>query len=193
MATEPRSPCPIGPNTDDLCVLIQASKQHRKESAAVKDDELIGSAVQLTTAIALLVRPDHERMLRLAVALQDKESVGPWTLRDGQLGVFYELLESKAAIGLPGYFHKPGKGVIKLRLEVDMAIAGDLDVGTEPSIETTPVRLETELRVRARKAMTGLVADLVRIAALFDVPPTHFEPEQVKPGEAAIADRRRHR
>jgi hypothetical protein len=166
-------------------LLIEASKQHRKESAAIADDELIGSSIQLQTALALLVRPDPERMLQLSVRIQDKLCVGPWRLRDGQPGVFYELL-SDAPVALPAYFHEQGKGIDGLRIEIDLAIARDGDVGVEPELEVDPLPIDTELKVSARKAMTGLGAQLTRTAVLSGVPPLMFKPEKVAPGESAL-------
>jgi hypothetical protein len=178
---------PIASNTDDTCLLIQAGKQHRKASAAVQNDELIGSAIQLEAALALLVRPDPERMLRLSVNIVEKDCVGPWRLHDGQPGVYYQL-HTDAPVALPGYFHKQAKGIDELRLEIDLAIArdGDGDGDIDPELEVEPLPIDTELHVLARKAMAGLSAKLVRSALLSGVPPLVLKPEQVSAGKQAM-------
>lgn len=177
---------PILANTVDTCLLIQASKQHRKESAAVADDERIDSSIQLQAALALLVRPDPERMLRLSVRIEGKDCVGPWRLRDGQPGVYYQL-HTDAPVGLPGYFHKQDKGVDGLRVELDLAIARDDDGGDiDPEIEVDPLPIDTKLEVVARKAMTGLSAKLVRMAVLSGVPATRLDPEKPAAGDGVM-------
>lgn len=173
----------IASNTEDTYLLIQASKQHRKESAAVADDELIGSSVQLATALALLVRPDAERMLQISVGIGDQQCVGPLLLRDGQAGVYYELRVGQDPIALPGYFHKSDKGIEQLHMDVDLVIAND-DDPMQPSLEIEPLAFDTEIEVLARKAMTRLSAELGRTAVLLDVPPVHFEPQEVDAGDS---------
>lgn len=175
---------PIPASTDDTCLLIRAIKHHRKESAASKDDELIDSDVQLRAALVVLVRPNHEQLLRLSVRVEEKQCVGPIVLRDGQPGVYYTLRDGGGPIALPGYFHKQDKGVDELRMELDLAIAADGDTGVAPSLEIDPLPIDTQLQVSARKAMTWLTAEL-RPAVLSAVPPAHLDPPAIKAGESA--------
>lgn len=186
--------------TADSLLFVQASKRHRKLPGS---DELIGSVVQLDRVHALLARPDHRRPLRLRATLGADATVGPLLLQDGQPGVFYELRRdgTDVALGLPAYFHQRddvdarlNKGVDQLRVDGDLAIADTpasepVDLTTAaplpPAVDVAPLPPGAVLRVRARKAQSGLVAELVDVATLAPAPAIAREPATVAPGAAA--------
>jgi hypothetical protein len=166
----------LGSLEQDVVLLIQAIKQHRNGPLG-SSDETIPSAMQLDPALALLVRPNHGQALRVLARLADGDIQGPLELRDGQAGVYYELRSDAAepVLDRPAYFHQRddmdatyNKGVDQLRLEVDFAVARDAETAPRHRAQAAPpwpildiqLELGTELHVQARKAMTGLTADL---------------------------------
>jgi hypothetical protein len=161
---------------EDAVLLVQAIKQHRNGLLS-SDAETIASAVQLDRALALLVRPNHGQALRVLATLAGDATQGPVQVRDGQDGVYYELRLAGAdtAIDRPVYFHQRddmdkdfNKGVDQLRVEVDLAIARDAEGQADLRSRTAPpppmldaeLAPGTALHVLARKAMTGLEAEL---------------------------------
>ena len=194
---------PIGaPVTEDTFLLVQASRRHPSGPLGAGSEELV-SAVQLDRALAVLVRPEPEPALRLAVAMAGGQATGPLLVSGGQPGVFYELRldGEEAPIGGPAYFHQRddqraqlNKGIDQLAIEVDAVIARDRpgpagDPRTtpppDPLLDTAPLPAGSVLRVRARKAMSGLTTALPRGAVLDDVPAIAAVPAAVAPGEPA--------
>jgi hypothetical protein len=164
---------PLGALEHDVVLLIQAIKQHRNGPLG-SSGETIPSAVQLDRALALLVRPNHAQPLRVMATITGDATQGPLEVRDGQAGVYYELrlAATEPALDRPVYFHqrdaKYNKGLDQLRLEVDFAVPRDPEVEPDNRAQAAPPwpALDTELvpgtqlHVQARKAMTGLTADL---------------------------------
>ncbi|HWN66066.1 MAG TPA: hypothetical protein VNM90_00435, partial [Haliangium sp.] len=161
---------------EDEVLLVQAIKQHRSGPLS-SNAETIASAVQLDRALALLVRPDHAQPLRVLATITGDATQGPLHVRDGQAGVYYELRLTAAdpAIDRPVYFHQRddvaarlNKGVDQLRIEVDFAVARDAEGAPGNPAQTAPpgpaldaeLAPGTALYVLARKAMTGLEAEL---------------------------------
>lgn len=191
---------PLAGFVEDSLLFVQAVKRHRRLPGSA---DLIASDVQLTRVHALLVRPDTRRLLRLRAELAGDATTGPVLLQDGQAGVYYELRRdgTDLALGLPGYFHQAddavatvNKGVEQLRIEVDAAVARDpasepTDRPTTPAlpplVDLDPLPAGAVLRARARRAMTGLVVDLVRPATIDPAPAIAREPEAVAAGASA--------
>jgi hypothetical protein len=161
---------------EDVVLLVQAIKQHRNGLLS-SDAETIASAVQLDRALALLVRPNHAQALRVLATLAGDATQGSVQVCDGQAGVYYELrlADADTAIDRPAYFHQRddvdaelNKGVGQLRIEVDLAIARDAEGQPDLRSRTAPpspmldaeLAPGTVLHVLARKAMTGLEAEL---------------------------------
>jgi hypothetical protein len=157
--------------------------------------------VQLARRLALLVRPDTEVALRIEVDLA--ASPGPWLVSGGRAGTFYELRQGDQAIALPAYFHQRNaadssvnKGINRLRVEVDLALAREPAAPTDPARAAPPdplldtllapaLTLPAAVQVRARKAMSGLVADLRR-SAVVDALPQITAPAAVQAGDIAV-------
>jgi hypothetical protein len=166
----------LGSLDRDTVLLVQAIKQHRNGPLGTTS-ETISSAMQLDRALALLVRPNHGQALRVLAMLEGEAAEGPLQVTDGQPGVYYELrLEGAASpIDLPAYFHQRddvdarfNKGIDQLRVEVDLALARDAGASPGERSQTAPpwpmldraLAPGTTLHVRARKAMSGLEAEL---------------------------------
>jgi hypothetical protein len=186
----------LGPSSTDTTWVALASKQHRLGPLDGSDPRTGTSRVQLTQAGLQLVRPDPTVSLVL-VRWQQEARGGSWRMLGGEPGVFYAF--SRAATGLGGeaYVHQRdesdpsvAKGVGQLRLEVDLAIAAAALLGVAPSGEMpavvlvdlalAPADLAAPVQVRARRAMTGLLADLSGPPLLVRV-----EPPVVKSGSPA--------
>ena len=189
------------PGTDDAFLLVQASKQHESGPLGT-GSEKIGSAVQLTGALALLVRPNPRQALHLDVVLANGATTGSLQVSGGQPGVFYELRLDGAPtpVGRPAYFHQRddqsdqlNKGIDQLRIKVDAVIARDASAAGDPRatppavplLDTAPLPAGSVLGVVAHKAMTGLQAPLEHHAILDDVPTITAVPASVARGESA--------
>ncbi len=177
---------PLPAATDDAVLLVQASKQHRQGplKAAIEADLAppIGSAVQLDVAQALLVRPNRRPGLRMRAEVSDTGTKSPILQMAGQPGVYYQLQQDQEALARPGYFHQRddvdarfNKGIGQLRVEVDLSIARDPYTPTTapattapslPLLDTGSLAFGTVLTVLARKAMTGLEAQLEGTATI---------------------------
>lgn len=193
---------PIAASVEDALLLVQASKRHAMGPLAQEvETQFRASAVQLDRALALLVRPDRRRALRAQVSVSGDATTGPLLLAEGQPGVFYELYagDPSAPVGLEGYFHQRddqdahvNKGVGQLRVEVDFALArgsgsgeGERAAAPPPLVEIEALPLGTELRVVARKAMSGLEAEFVDSITIAPVPAIRVAPEIVAAGASA--------
>ena len=167
---------PSRPSDCDTTLVVLASKQHRLGPLDGSDPRTGSSGVQLTQAGVQLVRPDPTVSIAL-VRWQQEASGGLWRMVGGEPGVFYSVSRGGAALGREVYVHQTddrdssvAKGVGQLRLDVDLAIAADPGPGAPPSGGVTPAALldlglaagdlAAPLQVRARRAMTGLQADL---------------------------------
>ena len=157
--------------TEDSLIVVRATKYHKAQSGT----PLKPTWLQLTQAAAILVRPapDPEFPLRL-IAKDGGEPTGGgiqkdavYIVQNGQSGVFYHfrLVGSKKDLGLPVYFHKTGKGIGKLQVEIDFAITGSLPAS--PPEWVCPVDLDAtaKLSIKAVKAQTGLETVFERTVA----------------------------
>ncbi|CAK0757094.1 hypothetical protein CCP3SC15_2220006 [Gammaproteobacteria bacterium] len=89
---------------------------------------------------------------------------------NGQPGVFYHFRRAGSTddLGLPVYFHKTGKGIGQLQIQIDFAITGSLP--TPPPEWDCPIDLgaNEKLSIWAVKAQTGLEIVFERtVGALF--------------------------
>ena len=171
----------------DTTWVVLASKQHRLGPLDGSDPRTGSSGVQLTQAGVQLVRPDPTVSIAL-VRWQQEASGGLWRMVGGEPGVFYAVSRGGAALGREVYVHQTddrdpsvAKGVGQLRLDVDLAIAADPGPGVPPSGGVVPAALldlalaagdlAAPLQVRARRAMSGLQADLADPPLLVRVEP----------------------
>ena len=171
----------------DTTWVVLASKQHRLGPLDGSDPRTGSSGVQLTQAGVQLVRPDPTVSIAL-VRWQQEVSGGLWRMVGGEPGVFYAVSRGGAALGREVYVHQTddrdpsvAKGVGQLRLDVDLAIAADPGPGVPPSGGVVPAALldlalaagdlAAPLQVRARRAMSGLQADLADPPLLVRVEP----------------------
>ncbi|MEZ4453500.1 MAG: hypothetical protein R3B09_28830 [Nannocystaceae bacterium] len=147
---------PLPEAREDQIVLVCAGKEHGADG---------GSAVELAAALLLLVRPDAAPALTFAVEGAGADGGATVELLGGEVGVYYQLLGAgDLPIGAPVYVHGPPRGLGELRLEVDLAIAGV----APPRALGAPIAVGDALRVRATRALTGLVQDL---DGALEVPP----------------------
>jgi hypothetical protein len=191
----------LGAFERDSILLVQGLKQHRVAPMTSDNEATLVSAVQLDKALALLVRPNHGQNLRMRVLVANEGSLGPWLVMLGQPGVYYAfVMGGQPAFSRLAYFHqrddqdaKFNKGIGQMRIGVDMSIARDrfdnepYDRPTTapllPSLDSPPIPVDSVLTIVARKAMSGLTAQLDQSATLFPVPAITAAP--VAAGEQA--------
>ena len=176
---------PLAPPEFDQVLLLQAIKTHTADPSARQ----IETQVLLDISLLLLVRPDPQPALRLAVVLDGSgQTVSELALAGGQPGVFYAVQPSAGpAPTLPGYFHQrddsnpaQNKGLGQIAVGLDFAIAGPgtaaplADLATtpppEPSLVIAPWAVGTRLSLLATRAQTGLQAPLARQASIAALP-----------------------
>ncbi len=152
--------------TEDSLIVIRTTKTDNK------------SSIPLTQVAAIPVRPGdnssyplHLSAKGVAVSANGFHKGDVYSVTNGQPGVYYyfRLAGSTEDLGLPVYFHKAGKGIDQLRVEIDFVITGGLP--TPPPEWECPMDLDTtvSLSIRAVKAQTDLevsshcsVADLLK-------------------------------
>lgn len=176
----------LGPSTGDTTWLTLASKTHRLDPLDGPTPRFGASTVQLEPAGLLLVRPDPTVLLTLVRWQQDVTS-GLWQLHGGDPGVYYLFSRDGSPLGLEAYGHQldareptTARGLERLRVEVDLAIAAD-PLPSAPRSKGLPApllelalaadALVVPLKVRARRAMTGLQSDLGEPPLLVRVEP----------------------
>ena len=192
---------PLGPQTDDALILIEAIKEH--------------SAVWLGRAATTLVRPDPNQRLQLRIPVAGTRIRGPVVVSEGQPGAFYYVRRGKTGgeHALPAYFHQvdevddrldKGLGGSEeptarrgLRVAVDLVIARDADEtvsGAVPSVRERlarpavviePLPVGIELHVRARKARSGVDVQMKHPATTFPMPQIRLDRDQIIPGGSA--------
>ncbi|HEX8113250.1 MAG TPA: hypothetical protein VF516_36215, partial [Kofleriaceae bacterium] len=122
---------PLPALRDDSVIAVRAHKDHRQGAATLP------SSVQLAQAALILVRPDPQPAIQLAVGIDGGKTTGTVDVTGSQPGVYYELRRDTDGplLGLPGYFHKTdeqapaaNKGIgadpaYGLRIGVDLAIS----------------------------------------------------------------------
>ena len=170
--------------TDDLVCLVQATKQHRS-----RGDETVATVVGLAQAVLVLVRPDPQPALQLAL-LTGADGAAQLRVQGGQPGVAYRptLQPDGPALPLAAYMHQRdaadpaiNKGLGQLVVGVDLAVATDAPAADRKPLprEQRPVAAPlldlplrpawapgSQLAWRATKVFTGVAADLPRRAAL---------------------------
>lgn len=177
----------LGPSSSDTTWLALASKNHRLDPLDGPTPAFGTSTVQLEQAGVLLVRPDPGVLLTLVRWQQDASS-GLWQLQGGEPGVYYLFSLDGSPLGLEAYRHQLdardpaiARGLERLRVEVDLAIAAD-PLPSAPRIKGLPTpllelalaadALAKPLTVRARRAMTGLQSDILEPPLLVRVDPS---------------------
>lgn len=144
---------------EDTLFVVQAHKTHR----LTRTQSTTESSLQLSQASAVLVRPgaDSDFSLRFKSAQMDSalglQKGMIYQVLNGQAGVYYHfrLATADQELGLPVYFHKDGKGIDAIGVEIDFAIGDGLP---NPPEWDCPLDLaaDSKLSVRAVKAQTGL-------------------------------------
>jgi hypothetical protein len=176
----------LGPSSGDTTWVVLASKNHRLDPLDGPTPAFGTSTVQLEQAGVLLVRPDPGVLLTLVRWQQDASS-GLWQLHGGEPGVFYLFSRDGRPLGLEAYGHQldasdptVARGLERLRVEVDLAIAADplpsapRTKGLSPPLLDLALAadaLADPLKVRARRAMTGLQSDLSEPPLLVRIEP----------------------
>lgn len=178
----------------DSIIVVEARKTHVADPAFT-------SAERLDQAVAVLVRPDPGPPLRLTASLADGK-LTRLSAVGGEEGVFYSLAQGGSLGELYLHQHDPAdpalnKGVGALAIGVDFVIAAGAGAASTsaappplPVLDLKPLELPAELAISARRATTGLTADLgkLKIAA---VPAAEPQPASVAAGKSAkirIAD-----
>ncbi len=147
----------LGPVKNDSIVVIRA---HKKNQDPKYD-------VQLEQTMVILPRPGRPPDVPLALTLQPGGTT--MLVSRGQPGVFYHFRRSdqNTEVALPAYFHRPGVGISRLRVKMDLVVtreplATELVVVTDPPtppdplIEVPPLAGEDGLSVTAVWARTGV-------------------------------------
>lgn len=173
----------------DTIFVVEARKDHGPGAGGLT------SAERLSQPAVVLVRPDPEPRLRLAARIVGGKLTELSAL-SGQAGVFYLLVAAEPIGELYLHQHNPGdaainKGIGELALTVDLVVAAGTPVKPTsqapppvPRIDVDELALPVEIAVKARRAMTGLLADVgtVKIARL---PKIEIEPAAVATGGSA--------
>ena len=177
--------------TEDSIVIVEAIKQHLNEPDV---SNTIASSIRLDQVVAVLVRPDPARALRLRLPLIGTKSGDTMQVSNGQPGVFYYFKPAPNGdeFSLPAYFHKhdsqdtrQNKGVGQLGVEVDFVIVGDdpaVSVADPartfpplPTIGITPVATGSKLSIRAVKAQTNVETNMAQDVLVAKVPKIRAE------------------
>jgi hypothetical protein len=166
-------PLPALPE-QDVFVAIEVTKSHTGADGVISP-----STIWLNTVAAVLVGPNPDQCLTVAVALEDGKTIGDMTLTGGQPGVFYtpRVAPDGPPFPLPAYFHQRdrqnaawNKGIGQLNVEVDLVVAADpvpppmaeLPAERPPAAPRLPcagLPAGTRLHFRAVKAQTGVAVD----------------------------------
>jgi len=175
----------LPPTLEDQIILIRASKDHAAEADQA-------SAVQLSSALLVLVRPDTTPQVRLVVAGLELDGAAQVSLEGGESGVLYQLLqgEGDTPLGEPLYVHgqtaeddQVERGVGRLRILVDLAVAGQDPQA--PTAQGLTLTAGEALSIEATRAQTGLRARLDGAAGLFPTPQISAEASSIAAGESA--------
>ena len=154
---------------DDTLILIEARKAHFVPGDAKvygSSDTTYPSSVALAKAPVVLVEPDPARQLSASVPPNAPDSSDRTEISGGQPGVYYYYRPGGAGAAeaaLPVYFHKHAKGLGKIRLEIDFAIADAANEGSDPPLPIIDIPFNAAGSVelsRAKKARTGVEINL---------------------------------
>ena len=172
----------------DTMFVVEARKEHAAEPGFT-------TAERLTQPVAILVRPDPKPKLRLAAQIVDGKLVELIAL-GGQAGVFYSLAAPDPIGELYMHQHSPNeqasnKGVGAMAVTVDLVIAAGLPIVPTstapppvPRLDVDQLALPVALTIKARRAMTGLTAD-VGTAKVAKLPKVEVQPASVAIGASA--------
>ena len=196
---------PLPALSEDTVLVVQAIKAHRIDAGAAASPT-IASALRLSQAVVILVRPDPARALVLRVDMLDGRTGGTLQVRGGAPGVYYRFqpLPTGEPWPLPAYFHQrdPGdpaqnKGIGQLGVEIDLSIPsfapatpaqGDDDRARRfplpPLLDITPLPSGSPLALLARKAQTAVTAPMAQQALIAPVPAIGAEASVVDRGAA---------
>lgn len=197
---------PLPPLTADTVLIVQALKNHAL-LAEPPASATLPSALRLSQAAVVLVRPDPLRALTLRVTVAEGRTGRTLQVSGGEPGVYYHCQPVPAgpAPALPAYFHQRdagnatlNKGIGQLGIEIDFSLAsyavdptrpGAVDPAGRfpqpPLLDIPAWPVGTRLALRAVRAQTALAAAMAEQALLADVPAARADPTPVKVGEAA--------
>ncbi|MFN9694154.1 MAG: hypothetical protein ACK550_10255, partial [Synechococcaceae cyanobacterium] len=171
-AVEGRLQLSLGQAGSDAVVAVVASKQHSPFPLDGPEMDRVDSQVLLTGLLNQLTRPNPE--VRLALLAEP----WGWRLVGGEAGCYYSLLDpaTEEVLGRPVYVHQrtaedpPSDwGLERLRVSVDLALAGDGGSGLAAGPEIEALRLAV---VEARRAFSGTSSRLRRGPVLVtQIPP----------------------
>lgn len=182
---------------EDAYLFVRASKRHH----ASLQGALGTSSVALRRIHPVFVRPDHLHNPSLAVPVAGAATSGPITLRNGRPGMFYTLYSGGQAIGRPAYFHQRddqdptlNRGIDQMVIETDSAVTRSRDDAPDlartsplpPQIELAPLPLPASVHIVARKALSGLTAELATPRWLGAAPTSTAVVTTVAPGGATL-------
>jgi hypothetical protein len=177
---------PVPPRKADTIIVVEARKTHGSGAGAFT------SAERLRQPAAVLARPDPSPPLRLAARVANGK-LTELRVIGGQPGVFYSL-GAASPLG-EMYVHQTSpddpalnKGIGALVTMLDFVVAAGVPVGPTSaapppiaSLEVKPKALPAEISIKARRAMTGLTADLGK-ADIAVLPEAEVQPATVAAG-----------
>ena len=138
---------------EDSLFIVQATKVDNRET------------LQLSQAVAVLVRPDPSPVVGVLRDTVDIGQNGVVTLENTQRGVAYQLRRDadNIPVNRPGY-HVTDRGVETTRVEVDLVVEGQGDAVL--ALPTDALTETTGFNVLASKLQTGVSAQLTGKATL---------------------------
>ncbi len=168
---------PQGILEEDSYIVVEATKTH-----TIQGVEANTSKVQLNQAIAILVKPATDCSLRLKAKNVTTPNAGltktVYIVIGGQPGVFYHFRVNDTPprdLGLKVYFHKQGKGIQGLQVEIDFVVAGNLptpltewdrlpewhcpeDVAAEATLSILAVKAQTVAKTEFTRTVSQLLS-----------------------------------
>ena len=152
----------LGQAGSDAVVAVVASKPHSPFPLGSQDATSVSSQVLLNALVVQLTRPDPEQRLALVA-----ES-GGWRLVGGEPGSFHAFLRQRdrAPLATAVYVHQRTRedppndwGLERLRVNLDLAVAGDGGPGLAPGPTVPQLR---QAMVEVRRAFSGTSSRLQR-------------------------------
>ncbi len=184
--------------SEDTMIIVQAEKLHQAQAAR-------SSAMKLSQAAVVLLRPDGNPTLHLRVKLKASNAVSAVEVLGGEPGVFYHLRKDLTGpdLSLPAYFYKKdennpeqNKGLNQLRIGIDFVVPRRAPQKIdEPDrsrikpesavLELNNITLPSVLNVLAVKAQTQIPMGLTQTAMLPKLPQIAFDSARVDRGKTA--------
>lgn len=152
----------LGQAGSDAVVAVVASKQHSPFPLGSQDATSVSSQAVLNALGVQLTRPDPEQRLALVA------DTGGWRLVGGEAGCFHAFLRQRdrAPLVPAVYLHQRTRedppsdwGLERLRVSLDLAVAGDGGPGLAPGPTVPQLR---EAMVEVRRAFSGTTSRLRR-------------------------------